>query len=77
MKKTLQDHDQASSSPSSMEPKSENAGPLSTPRRDIEMQGDSELMPVPSLVLSNGIPDIVESTTAQPEGGWTAWMAGR
>ncbi|KIL85208.1 hypothetical protein FAVG1_11637 [Fusarium avenaceum] len=75
MKNNSHDHDQASSSLSSMEPKSENAGSSSTPRQDIEMQGGSELMPVPSLVLSNGIPDPAASTTAQPEGGWTAWMA--
>ncbi|EGU72507.1 hypothetical protein FOXB_16982 [Fusarium oxysporum f. sp. conglutinans Fo5176] len=76
MKNNPLDHDQASSSPSSMEPKLENGGHSSTPQQDLERQGDSDLMPVPSLVLSNGIPDPVASTTAQPEGGWIAWMAG-
>ncbi|KAH7462856.1 hypothetical protein FOMA001_g18402 [Fusarium oxysporum f. sp. matthiolae] len=75
MKNNPLDHDQASSSPSSMEPKLENGGHSSTPQQDLERQGDSDLMPVPSLVLSNGIPDPVASTTAQPEGGWIAWMA--
>jgi hypothetical protein len=77
MKNGLLDHDQASSSPTSMEPKSENEGPLSTPQQDLERQGDSDLMTVPSPVLSNGIPDPAAPTTAQPEGGWRAWMAGR
>lgn len=75
MKNNPLDHDQGSSSPSDMEPKSEYGGPSSTPQQDLERQGDSGLMPVPSLVLSNGIPEPVAPTTAQPEGGWIAWMA--
>ncbi|KAH6975742.1 major facilitator superfamily domain-containing protein [Ilyonectria destructans] len=46
------------------------------PQQDVETEGNSNLMHVPSLALSNGLPDPVGSTsTPPPDGGFVAWMA--
>lgn len=48
------------------------------PQQDLATEGNSDLMPVPSLALSNGLPDPVGSTsTPPPDGGFVAWMAGK
>lgn len=48
----------------------------STGQQDWQTQDGLELTPIPSLALSNGVPESAPNNPA-PEGGLVAWMSGK
>ncbi|KAJ3530033.1 hypothetical protein NM208_g6113 [Fusarium decemcellulare] len=60
-----------------MEPKPDEKenGRSPAPRQNFPTNGDHDLVLVPSLALSNGVPEPVASTSTTPDGGSVAWMA--